>query len=166
MNRRTAEHFPRLDDQLCFALYAATHAITRRYRPLLEAIGLTYPQYLLMLILWQDGRATVGQIARRLELDSHAVTPLVARLDVAGLVHRAAGSDRRQVMVTATARGRELQKAAAAAQAKVADDTGLDPSELADLRHRLRQLTDQLTPETRCSPQPAGEQKKIERNMP
>jgi DNA-binding MarR family transcriptional regulator len=166
MSRCTAEPFPRLDDQLCFALYAATHAITRRYRPLLEAIGLTYPQYLLMLILWQDGCTTVGQIAHRLELDSHAVTPLVARLDVAGLVHRAVGSDRRQVMVSATARGRELQKAAAAAQAHVADDTGLTPSEMANLRHRLRQLTEQLTIDTRCSSQPAGEQTKIERNVP
>lgn len=69
-----------LDDQLCFALYAATHAITRRYRPLLQEIGLTYPQYLVMLIVWQEDCATVGHIARRLELDSHAVTPLVDRL--------------------------------------------------------------------------------------
>jgi DNA-binding MarR family transcriptional regulator len=105
----------RLDDQLCFALYAATHAITRRYRPLLERIGLTYPQYLVMLTLWQDGPATVGRIADRLQLDSHAVTPLVARLEGAGLVRRRRGSDRRRVVVEATERGRDLHAPAARA---------------------------------------------------
>ncbi|MET3807934.1 DNA-binding MarR family transcriptional regulator [Nakamurella sp. UYEF19] len=165
MTASATDDAPRLDDQLCFALYAATHAITRRYRPLLDEIGLTYPQYLLMLIMWQDGRATVGQIARRLELDSHAVTPLVTRLEAAGLVDRAAGTDRRQVMITATSRGRELQAAAARAQAQVAGDTGLAPADLADLRRRLRVLTDRLTSDNRCSPHPAGEQNSIERNL-
>lgn len=88
----------RLDDQLCFALYAATNAITRSYRPLLGEIGLTYPQYLVMLTLWQDGSAPVGRIAHRLELDSHAVSPLVDRLEAAGLVVRRPGADRRQVV--------------------------------------------------------------------
>lgn len=156
MTQTVTDDVPRLDDQLCFALYAATHAITRRYRPLLNEIGLTYPQYLLMLIVWQDGSATVGRIACRLELDSHAVTPLVDRLEVAGLVRRARGADRRRVVVVATKRGRDLQGAAARAQAQVAGATGLAPFELADLRRQLRLLTDQLTPETRCSPHAAG----------
>lgn len=155
----------RLDDQLCFALYAATHAITRRYRPLLDEIGLTYPQYLVMLILWQDGSATVGRIALRLELDSHAVTPLVDRLEVAGLVRRRRGTDRRRVVVAATKRGRDLEGAAARAQAEVACATGLAPLELAGLRRRLRLLADQLTPETRCSPHPAGETTETEGNV-
>ncbi len=153
----------RLDDQLCFALYAATHAITRRYRPLLEAIDLTYPQYLLMLTLWQDGPAPVGQIARRLELDSHAVTPLVERLVAADLVCRRRGSDRRQVVVDLTDRGRDLETAAAAAQAEVACATGLDALELADLRRRLRTLADQLAPQTR-SPHPADRTTTTERS--
>ncbi len=136
----------RLDDQLCFALYAATHAIIRRYRPLLEGIGLTYPQYLVMLTLWQDGPAPVGRIARRLELDSHAVTPLVERLEVAGLVHRRRGTDRRQVVVAATGRGRDLEAAAARVQAEVACATGLDPVALADLRGHLRTLSAHLSP--------------------
>ncbi|MEO5710578.1 MAG: MarR family transcriptional regulator [Nocardioidaceae bacterium] len=146
----------RLDDQLCFALYAATRAITRRYRPLLDAIGLTYTQYLVMLTLWQDGPATVGLIAARLELDSHAVTPLVERLQVAGLVHCRRGTDRGRVVVAATELGRDLEPAAAAVQAEVAGATGLDPNELADLRRRLRTLSEQLTPEPRSSPHPAG----------
>lgn len=155
----------RLDDQLCFALYAATHAITRRYRPLLDEIGLTYPQYLVMLTLWQDGRASVGQIAHRLELDSHAVTPLVDRLELAGLVRRCRGTDRRQVVVAATERGRDLEGAAARVQAAVACATGLAPFELADLRRRLRLLTDELAAESRTSLHPASETKSTERNV-
>ncbi len=165
MTQPMIDDAPRLDDQLCFALYAATHAITRRYRPLLEEIGLTYPQYLLMLIVWQDGTATIGRIARRLELDSHAVTPLVARLEAAGLLRRTRGADRRRVVVAATERGLDLQRVAARAQAQVAGATGLAPSELADLRRRLRLLTDQLTPQTPCSPQPASEPRTTERNL-
>lgn len=140
-----------LDDQLCFALYAATHAITRRYRPLLEEIGLTYPQYLVMLALWQDGPATVGRLARRLRIDSHAVTPLVRRLEAAGLVSRRQGLDRRQVVVVASERGQELEVAATHAQEQVACAAGLAPEELADLRHRLHALADQLAPEHRSS---------------
>ena len=147
----------RLDDQLCFALYAATHAITRRYRPLLEGIGLTYPQYLVMLTLWQDGPAPVGRIARRLELDSHAVTPLVERLEVAGLVQRGRGTDRRQVVVAVTARGRDLETAAARVQAEVACATGLDPVALVDLRGLLRALSAHLSPEGSAIPHLPGE---------
>lgn len=140
-----------LDDQLCFALYAATHAITRRYRPLLDEIGLTYPQYLVMLALWQDGPATVGRLAQRLRVDSHAVTPLIRRLEAAGLVSRRQGIDRRQVVVVASERGQQLRVAAARAQAQVACAAGLAPEELTDLRHRLRALADQLAPEPRSS---------------
>lgn len=150
----------RLDDQLCFALYAATNAVTRAYRPLLGEIGLTYPQYLVMLTLWQDGPAPVGRIARRLELDSHAVSPLLHRLESAGLVRRRRGVDRRQVLVEATERGDDLEAAASRAQAQVACATGLTSLELADLRGRLRALAARLTPEgapeLRSSPQSAG----------
>ena len=166
MTQAETDGVVRLDDQLCFALYAATHAITRRYRPLLDEIGLTYPQYLLMLTLWQDGPAPVGRIAQRLELDSHAVTPLVERLEVAGLVRRRRGTDRRQVVVAATERGRDLEAAAVAVQAEVACATGLDPLELADLRRRLRTLAGQLTPQTRSSPHLAGRTATTEGSVP
>lgn len=165
MIRSATDDAPRLDDQLCFALYAATHAITRRYRPLLEEIGLTYPQYLLMLILWHDGPTTVGQIARRLDLGSHAITPLVARLQAAGLVHRTRGADRRQVTVTATERGYDLKSAATRVQAQVVADTGLALFELADLRRRLHDLADQLSHDPRSSPHAAGEPRDTERNL-
>lgn len=134
----------RLDDQLCFALYAATHAMTRSYRPLLAAIGLTYPQYLVMLTLWQDGASPVGHIARRLELDSHAVTPLIRRLETDGFVARQRGVDRRHVVVDVTARGAELQEAAAQAQHEVVCNTGLSDLELDSLRRQLRDLSGEL----------------------
>lgn len=134
----------RLDDQLCFALYAATHAVTRSYRPLLAEIGLTYPQYLVMLTLWQDGASPIGHIARRLELDSHAVTPLIRRLEADGFVARQRGTDRRHVVVDVTTLGAGLQEAAAQAQHQVVCDTGLSDVDLATLRRQLRDLSGAL----------------------
>ena len=151
-------------------MYAATHAITRRYRPLLDRIGLTYPQYLVMLTLWQDGPITVGAVARRLELDSHAVTPLIDRLEAAGLLRRHRDTDRRRVVLTPTKQGRDLEAAAARVQADVACATGLAAHELADLRRRLHLLTAELTPqratETRSSLRSVDGNTTTERNLP
>lgn len=119
-----------------------------------------------MLTLWQDGPAPVGRIAHRLELDSHAVTPLVERLEVTGLVRRRRDTDRRQVVVAATELGRDLEAAAVAVQAEVACATGLDPLELADLRRRLRTLAGQLTPQTRASRYLAGGTTTTEGSVP
>src|SRR3712207_8968804 len=77
-----------LDDQLCFALYAASRAVTARYRPMLEEVGLTYPQYLVMMLLWESDHQTVGQLGSRLALDSGTLSPLLKRLTAAGLVTR------------------------------------------------------------------------------
>ena len=78
----------RLDAQLCFAVYAASHAFTRFYRPRLEALGVTYPQYLVLLALWETDGVSVGELGRRLHLDSGTLTPLLKRLEVAGSVVR------------------------------------------------------------------------------
>ena len=78
----------RLDNQLCFALYSTTHALTKAYAPLLERLGLTYPQYLAMLVLWEGDDITVKELGARLFLDSGTLTPLLKRLDAAGLVRR------------------------------------------------------------------------------
>lgn len=144
MNQPTQQPGLRVDDQLCFALYAAGNAVTRAYRPLLARIGLTYPQYLVMMALWEDGSATVGAIAAHLQLDSHAVSPLVTRLADAGLLERGRGEDRRQVVVSLTARGRDLEQAASDAQAQVVCATGLAPSDLARLREELSALAARL----------------------
>ena len=131
----------RLDDQLCFALYAATNTVTRAYRPLLEKIGLTYPQYLVMMVLWQDAELAVHEIAARLKLAPHAVSPLIGRLERAGLVVRQrAAPDRRVVQVHLTGAGADLESAAAEAQHSVVCQTELSSPELADLRAALHQL--------------------------
>jgi DNA-binding MarR family transcriptional regulator len=131
----------RLDDQLCFALYAATHAVTRAYRPLLAPLGLTYPQYLVMLVLWQDGACSPSAVAKRLRLGRNAITPLVEQLVAAGLVARgASGTDRRLVTLALTDEGHRLHEAAAAAQEKVVCATGLTPPALVELRDTLQDL--------------------------
>lgn len=145
-----------LDDQLCFALYAATNAVTRTYRPLLAALGLTYPQYLVLLVLWQDGALPVREIAARLRLSPSAITPLIDQLEVSGLVSRAhSGTDRRLVIVVLREAGRALHQAAAAAQEAVVCRTGLSEDALQALRGELTALVDRIAP-SRGAKQRAG----------
>ena len=133
----------RLDDQLCFALYAATNAITRMYRPLLKEIGLTYPQYLALLVLWESGAVRTGEIAERLQLPTHALSPIVDRLEEAGLVERVVDpDDGRAVMIDLTAEGRRLEKSAADVQEAVRCSTNLDAGEVNELRAELHRLVD------------------------
>lgn len=135
----------RLDDQLCFALYAATNAVTRAYRPLLARIGLTYPQYIAMMVLWQDGSCPIGQIAERLQLPPHAVSPLIDRLEAAGLVRREHDRcDRRIVRVALTPNGAALEQAAFVAQQAVECATELDPDVLAAVRGELTALAGRM----------------------
>ncbi|MBP0615984.1 MarR family winged helix-turn-helix transcriptional regulator [Jiella mangrovi] len=125
----------RLDEQICFALYAATNAVTRAYRPLLAEIQLTYPQYLVMMVLWQDRRSTSRSIAERLQLSANAVSPLLDRLEDAGFIRRLRDRrDRRVVHIALTEQGSALEAAASKAQHAVLCRTGLDP----DAHHRLR----------------------------
>ncbi|MCC0805724.1 MULTISPECIES: MarR family winged helix-turn-helix transcriptional regulator [unclassified Methylobacterium] len=133
-----------LDDQLCFALYAATNAVVRAYRPLLGELGLTYPQYLVMLALWQDGSAPVHALAERLQLGSNAVTPLVDKLEAAGFVTRARGADRRVVFVVLTEAGISLEEKVSVAQQAVVCRTGLPEKDLGALRQELKDLTDRI----------------------
>ena len=136
-----------LDDQLCFALYAATNAVTRAYAPQLDQIGLTYPQFLVMLVLWEDGPSTLGSVAKRLRLPSNAITPLVDRLEAKGLVERRRNAgDRRTVIVAPTAEGADLMEDAADAQAAVEARTRLDRDDLDRLRSDLHALTDRMEP--------------------
>lgn len=131
----------RLDDQLCFALYAATNQITRAYRPLLDSIGLTYPQYLVMLVLWEADSRPINDIAGRLQLSPHALSPMLNRLEKAGFVERHVDSDDgRVVNVSLTAEGRELEAGASRAQYDVVDQTGLCGEDLEGLREALHAL--------------------------
>jgi MarR family transcriptional regulator, organic hydroperoxide resistance regulator len=135
----------RLDSQLCFALYAATRAMTQAYAPLLRPLGLTYPQYLVMLLLWEEDGLTVGELGERLELDSGTLTPLLKRLEAAGLLRRARDrADARVVRIHLTSPGRALKARARDIPRAVACSAGLTLTELARLRGELRRLTHTL----------------------
>lgn len=131
----------RLDRQLCFALYGAANRITRLYRPLLEALGLTYPQYLVMLALWEHNPLTVGALGQALDLDSSTLTPLLKRLETARLIARSRDpQDERRVIITLTSEGQELREAARAIPAQILCQIDLPLETLAALRDRLKTL--------------------------
>jgi MarR family transcriptional regulator, organic hydroperoxide resistance regulator len=135
-----------LEDQLCFALYAASRAMTARYRPLLDAIGLTYPQYLVMMLLWEEDNQTVGQLGNRLSLDSGTLSPLLKRLTTAGLVtrHRRV-EDERSVAIALTDAGRALREKADAISEEIICALDLDRAEFADLKAKLKLVTERVT---------------------
>ncbi len=135
----------RLEDQLCFALYAATNAITRAYREKLGEIGLTYPQYLVVMALLGKPSMTSGELARALRLDAGTLTPMLKRLDAAGLIERTRRTeDERIIDNQLTARGLALQQEMQDAQSFVACRTELPEHDLDALRLALRGLTDSL----------------------
>lgn len=145
----------RLNHQLCFALYSATHAVTRVYRKGLGELGLTYPQYLVLLALWDDGAQPVGALARRLDLDPPALTPLLKRLANAGFIVRERNiDDERVVIVRPTAQSMTLRDELAALQQHVACSTGLAPAEFAVLRSMLHRLTQTMAAEQEDEPAP------------
>jgi len=136
---------PLLDEQICFALYAASRALTARYRELLEPLGLTYPQYLVMLVLWEQGPTGVSALGERLHLDSGTLSPLLRRLDAQGLVTRARGGrDERAVTVSLTPAGDELRGLAARIPESICAATGLRPADIADLTETLGTVADSV----------------------
>ncbi|MET9019063.1 MarR family transcriptional regulator [Actinopolymorpha sp. NPDC004070] len=133
-----------LRHQVCFALYAASRAVTDVYRPILDELGLTYPQYLVMLVLWEQDPAapTVKDLGAALELDSGTLSPLLKRLATAGLVTRSRSArDERVVEVALTAAGRALRDRVGEVPRQVAAATGLTEDELVTLRHTLTRIT-------------------------
>lgn len=135
----------RLDQQLCFALYSASLAMNKVYRALLTTLRLTYPQYLVMLVLWERDALTVSEIGERLFLDSATLTPLLKRLEVAGLLDRARSTqDERQVIVTLTTEGRALKKQATSIPGNVFCATGCDVDDMVALKDQLTGLRDNL----------------------
>ena len=135
-----------LDDQLCFALYAASRAVTARYRPLLDELGVTYPQYLVLMLLWEEDGQTVGQLGQRLALDSGTLSPLLKRLTAAGLVtrHRRA-DDERSVSVRLTEEGRALQAPACAVSAEMIGALDLDKEQFTQLRKQLHTISERVS---------------------
>jgi DNA-binding MarR family transcriptional regulator len=143
--RISADQALQLDHQLCFALYSASLAMTKLYKPLLEDLGLTYPQYLAMLVLWETDGLTVSELGDRLHLDSGTLTPLLKRLEAAEFVSRLRDvEDERRVLIRLTASGRKLKARAARLPACVLQATQCELSEVLDLTHQVRSLRDRL----------------------
>jgi MarR family transcriptional regulator, organic hydroperoxide resistance regulator len=135
----------RLENQLSFALYAAHNAFGRAYKPLLDPLGLTYPQYLAMLCLWEKDGLKVGEIGSRLFLETNTLTPLLKRLEAAGLVRRQRDSkDERQVRISLTAAGRALREKAEGVPTQIAASSGLEEAQSASLKDWLDWLREAL----------------------
>ncbi len=133
---------PRLNRQVCFAMYSATRATTAAYRPMLEELGLTYPQYLVMLVLWEGQPRSVRELGEELALDSGTLSPLLKRLEALGLVERRrSAEDERRVEVFLTASGAALSAKAAGVPQRLAEAAGLSAAELDQLRDTLSRLT-------------------------
>lgn len=146
----TSENSPspaalRLDNQVCFALYSASLAMTKLYKPLLDDIGLTYPQYLVMLVLWEQDGITVSELGERLYLDSGTLTPLLKRLESGGNIQRLRdAADERRVRIRLTSQGRALRDKAEAIPPCVLQSSQCTVPELMALTGELKQLRDRL----------------------
>ncbi|MBX9459476.1 MAG: MarR family transcriptional regulator [Rhizobium sp.] len=134
-----------LDDQLCYSIYSASMAIQRVYKPLLDELGLTYPQYLVLNVLWRSDGQTVGGIAEKLALESSTLTPLLKRLEAAGFLSRTRNPDNeRQVIVVLTEKGHALRKRAGCLGDALVQTAALTSDGLARLNSDVRRLRDEI----------------------
>lgn len=134
-------------DMLCFSLYSAQHAMQAAYKPLLDPLGLTYPQYLVLAALWAQDDQTVGTLGAQLALETNTLTPLLKRMEAAGLIaRRRDADDERQVRITLAPGGQAMRQRAAHVPRCFLEATGLTLPEAAALRDRLRTLRDRLKP--------------------
>jgi MarR family transcriptional regulator, organic hydroperoxide resistance regulator len=139
------ENTPLLDQQLCFAIYSTSLAMSKVYRPLLDKLGVTYPQYLVLMALWNRDQVTVSEIGHQVFLDSATLTPLLKRMETAGLLQRArSAQDERQVIVSLTPAGREMQKEAKNIMSSVLCATQCSMEEAVALKDRLVALRNNL----------------------
>ncbi len=135
-----------LEDFLCFDLYAASRAVTAAYRPILEPLGLTYPQYLVLVMLWSREEVAIKEVAVALRLDHATLTPLLRRMEAAGLVSRQRGShDERTVLVGLTSTGRALEQHADDIECRISAAVGLSRPQMSALQQLLRTVTDSLS---------------------
>lgn len=135
----------KLDNQLCFPFYSISRLIIKRYQPYLDELGLTYPQYLVMLVLWENDEQPVNDIAKRLLLQTNTVTPLLKRMETEGFVSREKSSDdERKVIVRLSPKGRELELKAAEIPFKLAEGFDMPLEDLKQLHQTLYQIIDKL----------------------
>jgi DNA-binding MarR family transcriptional regulator len=146
MARKQAADWPlRLDNQICFAVYSTAHAFNRVYKPLLDRLSLTYPQYLVMLVLWERDGVPVKDIGERLYLDSGTLTPLLKRLEAAGLIKRTRSTeDERQVLIALTSQGQALREKARAVPLSILAASACSISELSAIKNEIVALRDRL----------------------
>ena len=136
----------KLENQLCFSVYALSRLITKAYQPLLDALGLTYPQYLVLLLLWEHEALTVKELGEKLLLDSGTLTPLLKRMEQRGwLSRRRAAHDERSVVITLQPAGLELKQQAQEIPTKLGVCLNMTPDEISALRQQLQPLLRQLT---------------------
>lgn len=134
-----------LDEQFCFAVYSTAHALNRIYRPLLDRLGITYPQYLVLLVLWEGDDRSVGEIGEKLLLDSSTLTPLLKRLEAAGIVARARNpKDERQVRVSLTERGHAMRDIAREFPVTLLGAAGCDAEDLIELKQKMLAVRDHM----------------------
>jgi DNA-binding MarR family transcriptional regulator len=139
---------PPLSAQVCFDLYAASRAVTNAYRPVLSELGLTYPQFLVLIVLWEHGTRTVRELADVLRLDHGTLTPLLRRMEGNGLItRRRAPTDERFVEVTLTGRGDQLRVHGPRIHCDMTEAMGLDPAQVTALQETLRTVTASVTPQ-------------------
>lgn len=145
MKRDNQETALGLSNMVCFAIYSTANALMRAYQPILAGLDLTYPQFLVMIVLWEEDDRTVSEIGAKLNLDSGTLTPLLKRLEAAGrIMRRRDPRDERQVRITLTAEGRDLRKAAEAVPEQVFCALGQPLDELKDLRTQLLDIRGNL----------------------
>ncbi len=143
--KQAADPLLRLDNQICFAVYSAAHAFNRVYKPLLDRLGLTYPQYLVMLVLWARDGVPVKDIGERLFLDSGTLTPLLKRLETAGLVRRTRSTeDERQVLIDLTPLGQALKEKARAVPQSILAASDCSVANLITMKNEIVSLRDRL----------------------
>ena len=143
---RDRETLPALNDFICFAIYSANHAMNRVYKPLLDQLDLTYPQYIAMTVLWEQDEQTVGEICEKLFLESSTVTPLLKRLEKMKLLERRRDAgDERQVRISLTSEGRALQKKAGEIPGCILAASGLSEKALITLQDQIAGLRENLT---------------------
>ena len=146
MARKQAADWPlQLDNQICFAVYSTAHAFNRVYKPLLDRLGLTYPQYLVMLVLWERDDVPLKDIGERLFLDSGTLTPLLKRMETADLIKRTRSTaDERQVLIALTSKGQGLKEKARAVPEGILASTACSLGELSAIKNEIVALRDRL----------------------
>jgi len=138
----------KLDNQICFPVYAASRLITRGYQPHLEKLGITYPQYLVLMVLWEQDGITVNDIAAKLILNTNTVTPLLKRMEAMGIISRRRSmADERKVLITLTNKGQKMREEAASIPLRLVEELqqgGITADELIGLKHNLDRLINHL----------------------